>query len=282
MALLTVSDMTVKFDDFTAVDSASFSIESGQTLAVVGESGSGKSVTALSIMRLVELGTRAKITSGSIEFKRQDGTRLDLLHQDEESMRKIRGNEISMIFQEPLTSLNPVYPVGEQIAEAVRIHEGLDRRAAMARAREMFDLVRIPEADKRIGQYPHEMSGGMRQRVMIGIALACNPRLLIADEPTTALDVTIQAQILGLIRQLQVDTGTAVMLITHDMGVVAESADHVVVMNRSKVVETGDVDTIFHDPKESYTQGLLSAVPQLGSMAGKSEPEPFHLAGSLK
>ena len=233
-------------------------------------------------MRLVELGTRAKITSGSIEFKRQDGTRLDLLHQDEESMRKIRGNEISMIFQEPLTSLNPVYPVGEQIAEAVRIHEGLDRRTAMARAREMFDLVRIPEADKRIGQYPHEMSGGMRQRVMIGIALACNPRLLIADEPTTALDVTIQAQILGLIRQLQVDTGTAVMLITHDMGVVAESADHVVVMNRSKVVETGDVDTIFHDPKESYTQGLLSAVPQLGSMAGKSEPEPFHLAGSLK
>ncbi|MBR12695.1 MAG: glutathione ABC transporter ATP-binding protein GsiA, partial [Acidimicrobiaceae bacterium] len=171
MALLTVSDMTVKFDDFTAVDSASFSIESGQTLAVVGESGSGKSVTALSIMRLVELGTRAKITSGSIEFKRQDGTRLDLLHQDEESMRKIRGNEISMIFQEPLTSLNPVYPVGEQIAEAVRIHEGLDRRTAMARAREMFDLVRIPEADKRIGQYPHEMSGGMRQRVMIGIAL---------------------------------------------------------------------------------------------------------------
>jgi len=282
MALLTVSDMTVKFDDFTAVDSASFSIESGQTLAVVGESGSGKSVTALSIMRLVELGTRAKITSGSIEFKRQDGARLDLLHQDEETMRKIRGNEISMIFQEPLTSLNPVYPVGEQIAEAVRIHEGLDRRAAMARAREMFDLVRIPEADKRIGQYPHEMSGGMRQRVMIGIALACNPRLLIADEPTTALDVTIQAQILGLIRQLQVDTGTAVMLITHDMGVVAESADHVVVMNRSKVVETGDVDTIFHDPKEPYTQGLLSAVPQLGSMAGKSEPEPFHLAGSLE
>ena len=282
MALLTVSDMTVKFDDFTAVDSVSFSIESGQTLAVVGESGSGKSVTALSIMRLVELGTRAKITSGSIEFKSQDGTRLDLLHQDEESMRKIRGNEISMIFQEPLTSLNPVYPVGEQIAEAVRIHEGLDRKAAMARAREMFDLVRIPEADKRIGQYPHEMSGGMRQRVMIGIALACNPRLLIADEPTTALDVTIQAQILGLIRQLQVDTGTAVMLITHDMGVVAESADHVVVMNRSKVVETGDVDTIFHDPKEPYTQGLLSAVPQLGSMAGKSEPEPFHLAGSLE
>ncbi|MEC8998951.1 MAG: ABC transporter ATP-binding protein [Actinomycetota bacterium] len=274
--------MTVKFDDFTAVDSASFAIETGKTLAVVGESGSGKSVTALSIMRLVELGTRAKVTSGSIEFERDDGSRLDLLRQDEETMRHIRGNEISMIFQEPLTSLNPVYPVGDQVAEAVRIHHGVDKKASMARAREMFDLVRIPEADKRIGQYPHEMSGGMRQRIMIAIALACDPRLLIADEPTTALDVTIQAQILGLIKQLQVDTGTAVMLITHDMGVVAEVADHVVVMNRSKVVETGDVDTIFHEPREPYTQGLLSAVPQLGSMTGKAEPEPFHLAGSLK
>ncbi|MED6328635.1 MAG: ABC transporter ATP-binding protein [Actinomycetota bacterium] len=282
MALLTVTDMTVKFDDFTAVDSASFAIEAGETLAVVGESGSGKSVTALSIMRLVELGTRAKVTSGSIEFERDDGSRLDLLRQDEETMRHIRGNEISMIFQEPLTSLNPVYPVGDQVAEAVRIHHGVDKKASMARAREMFDLVRIPEADKRIGQYPHEMSGGMRQRIMIAIALACDPRLLIADEPTTALDVTIQAQILGLIKQLQVDTGTAVMLITHDMGVVAEVADHVVVMNRSKVVETGDVDTIFHEPREPYTQGLLSAVPQLGSMTGKAEPEPFHLAGSLK
>ncbi len=282
MALLTVTDLTVKFDEFTAVDSASFAIESGETLAVVGESGSGKSVTALSIMRLVEQGTRAKIANGTIEYERADGSRIDLLAQDEDTMQDIRGNAISMIFQEPLTSLNPVYPVGEQIAEAVRIHEGVDKKAAMARAREMFDLVRIPEADKRIGQYPHEMSGGMRQRVMIGIALACNPRLLIADEPTTALDVTIQAQILGLIKQLQVDTGTAVMLITHDMGVVAEVADHVVVMNRSKVVETGDVDTIFHAPREPYTQGLLSAVPQLGSMAGKAEPEAFHLAGSLK
>ena len=206
---------------------------------------------------------------------------MDLLAQSEDSMRGIRGNDISMIFQEPLTSLNPVYPVGEQIAEAVRIHDGLNRKAAKARAREMFDLVRIPEADKRIGQYPHEMSGGMRQRVMIGIALACNPRLLIADEPTTALDVTIQAQILGLIKQLQVDTGTAVMLITHDMGVVAEVADHVVVMNRSEVVETGDVDTIFHNPPAPYTQGLLSAVPQLGPLTARAEPEPFPLAGRL-
>ena len=275
MALLTVTDLTVKFDDFTAVDSASFAIEPGETLGVVGESGSGKSVTALSIMRLVEQGTRARITSGSVEFEKADGQHVDLLAQDERTMQSIRGNDISMIFQEPLTSLNPVYSVGEQIAEAVRIHQGLGRKAAAVRAREMFDLVRIPEADKRIGQYPHEMSGGMRQRVMIAIALACDPRLLIADEPTTALDVTIQAQILGLIKQRQ-------MLITHDMGVVAEVADHVVVMNRSRVVETGDVDQIFHDPREPYTRGLLSAVPQLGSMAGKSEPEPFHLAGSLR
>ena len=281
MALLTVTDLTVKFDDFTAVDSASFSIESGETLAVVGESGSGKSVTALSIMRLVEQGTRAKIAAGSIDYQRADGSVVNLLDQDERTMRGIRGNDISMIFQEPLTSLNPVYPVGDQIAEAARIHQGMNKKASMVRAREMFDLVRIPEADKRIGQYPHEMSGGMRQRVMIAIALACDPRLLIADEPTTALDVTIQAQILGLIKQLQVDTGTAVLLITHDMGVVAEVADNVVVMNRSKVVETGDVDQIFHDPQEPYTKGLLSAVPQLGSMTGKSEPEPFHLAGSL-
>jgi len=281
MALLTVTDLTVKFDDFTAVDSASFAIESGETLAVVGESGSGKSVTALSIMRLVEQGTRAKIAAGSIDFQRADGSVVNLLDQDERTMRGIRGNDISMIFQEPLTSLNPVYPVGDQIAEAARIHQGMNKKASMVKAREMFDLVRIPEADKRIGQYPHEMSGGMRQRVMIAIALACDPRLLIADEPTTALDVTIQAQILGLIKQLQVDTGTAVLLITHDMGVVAEVADNVVVMNRSKVVETGDVDQIFHDPQEPYTKGLLSAVPQLGSMTGKAEPEPFHLAGSL-
>jgi len=228
------------------------------------------------------VGTRAKITRGRVELEMPNGSILDLLTQDEPTMRNIRGNQIAMIFQEPLTSLNPVYPVGEQIAEAVRIHEGLGRKVAMARAREMFDLVRIPEADKRIGQYPHEMSGGMRQRVMIAIALCCGPRLLIADEPTTALDVTIQAQILGLIKQLQVETGTAVMLITHDMGVIAEVADRVVVMNQSRIVEQGPVDQIFHSPREPYTQGLLSAVPRLGSMAGRDEPEAFHLAGSLR
>lgn len=282
MALLALNDLTVTFDDLVAVDSVTFDIEPGETLGVVGESGSGKSVTALSIMRLIEMGTRAKITRGRAEFTMPDGSILDLLTQDEATMRSIRGNQIAMIFQEPLTSLNPVYPVGEQIAEALRIHEGSSRREAMSRAREMFDLVRIPEADKRIGQYPHEMSGGMRQRVMIAIALCCGPRLLIADEPTTALDVTIQAQILGLIKQLQVETGTAVMLITHDMGVIAEVADRVVVMNQSRVVEQGPVDQIFHSAREPYTQGLLSAVPRLGSMAGKDAPEAFHLAGTLQ
>ena len=282
MALLAVDNLTVTFDEFTAVDSVGFTIEPGETLGVVGESGSGKSVTALSIMRLIEMGTRAKIADGRVELEMPDGSILDLLTQDEPTMRSIRGNQIAMIFQEPLTSLNPVYPVGEQIAEAVRIHEGLGRKVAMARAREMFDLVLIPEADKRIGQYPHEMSGGMRQRVMIAIALCCEPRLLIADEPTTALDVTIQAQILGLIKQLQVETGTAVILITHDMGVIAEVADRVVVMNQSRVVEQGPVEQIFHSATEPYTQGLLSAVPRLGSMAGKDEPEAFHLAGSLR
>ena len=282
MALLALNDLTVTFDDLTAVDSVSFTIEPGETLGVVGESGSGKSVTALSIMRLIEMGTRAKITRGQAEFTMPDGSTIDLLTQNEATMRGIRGNQIAMIFQEPLTSLNPVYPVGEQIAESLRIHERLSRKAAMARARQMFDLVRIPEADKRIRQYPHEMSGGMRQRIMIAVALCCGPRLLIADEPTTALDVTIQAQILGLIKQLQVETGTAVMLITHDMGVIAEVADRVVVMNQSKVVEQGPVDQIFHSAKEPYTQGLISAVPRLGSMAGKDDPEAFHLAGNLQ
>ncbi|MDG1988925.1 MAG: ABC transporter ATP-binding protein [Acidimicrobiales bacterium] len=281
MPLLSVTDLTVTFDEFTAVDSVGFTIEPGETLGVVGESGSGKSVTALSIMRLVEMGTRAKITRGRVELKMHDGSTLDLLGQDEPTMRSIRGNQIAMIFQAPLTSLNPVYPVGEQIAEAVRIHDGSNRKTSMARAREMFDLVRIPEADKRIGQYPHEMSGGMRQRIMIAIGLCCGPRLLIADEPTTALDVTIQAQILGLIKQLQVETGTAMMLITHDMGVIAEVADRVVVMNQSKIVEQGPVDEIFHSPREAYTRGLLSAVPKLGSMAGHDGPKPFNLAGDL-
>ncbi len=275
--LLSVRDLTVTFGSFTAVDRVSFDIHAGQTLAVVGESGSGKSVTALSIMRLVELGTRGKIENGEILFRTPEGDVIDLVQQDEDRMRHIRGNAISMIFQEPLTSLNPVYSVGDQVAEAVILHQGLDKQAANERVLEMFQLVRIPEPEKRMAQFPHEMSGGMRQRVMIAMALSCGPKVLIADEPTTALDVTIQAQILGLMRDLREQTGAAVLIITHDMGVVAEVADEVVVMNRAKVVERGPVTDIFENPAEPYTQALLASVPRLGSMTGIAEPEPFDL-----
>lgn len=275
--LLSVRDLTVTFGSFTAVEDVSFDIHAGQTLAVVGESGSGKSVTALSIMRLVELGTRGRIESGEILFRTPAGDVIDLVGQDEDQMREIRGNQISMIFQEPLTSLNPVYSVGDQVAEAVILHQGLDKEAANERVLEMFSLVRIPEPEKRMAQFPHEMSGGMRQRVMIAMALSCDPKVLIADEPTTALDVTIQAQILGLMRDLREQTGAAVLIITHDMGVVAEVADDVVVMNRSKVVERGPVTQIFEAPAEPYTQALLASVPRLGSMSGRDEPAPFDL-----
>ena len=275
--LLSVRDLTVTFGSFTAVDRVSFDIHAGQTLAVVGESGSGKSVTALSVMRLVELGTRGKIENGEILFRTPEGDVVDLVQQDEEPMRRIRGNQISMIFQEPLTSLNPVYSVGDQVAEAVILHQGLDKEAADERVLEMFQLVRIPEPEKRMAQYPHEMSGGMRQRVMIAMALSCGPKVLIADEPTTALDVTIQAQILGLMRDLREQTGAAVLIITHDMGVVAEVADEVVVMNRAKVVERGPVTEIFENPAEPYTQALLASVPRLGAMTGLAEPAPFDL-----
>ena len=275
--LLSVRGLTVTFGSFTAVEDVSFDIHAGQTLAVVGESGSGKSVTALSIMRLVELGTRGKIEHGEILFRTPDGDMIDLVQQSEDAMRAIRGNQISMIFQEPLTSLNPVYSVGDQVAEAVILHQGLDRDAANERVLEMFRLVRIPEAEKRMAQFPHEMSGGMRQRVMIAMALSCDPKVLIADEPTTALDVTIQAQILGLMRDLREQTGAAVLIITHDMGVVAEVADDVVVMNRARVVERGPVTQIFESAAEPYTQALLASVPRLGSMAGRDEPAPFDL-----
>jgi glutathione transport system ATP-binding protein len=277
--LLSVRDLVVSFDDFVAVDGVSFDLHDGQTLAVVGESGSGKSVTALSIMRLVELGTRASIDRGEIIFRNDDGSIVDLRTQSESAMRSIRGNHISMIFQEPLTSLNPVYTAGNQVAEAVMLHQGLDKGEAQARALEMFELVRIPEAKRRLKEYPHQMSGGMRQRVMIAMALSCDPKVLIADEPTTALDVTIQAQILGLMRDLQHETNAAVLIITHDMGVVAEVADDVVVMNRSKLVEQGSVYDIFEQPQQPYTKALLAAVPQLGSMAGRAEPARFDLVG---
>ncbi len=277
--LLSINDLTVAFDDFVAVSGVSFDVHEGQTLAVVGESGSGKSVTALSIMRLVELGTRAKITRGEILFRTPGGQTIDLVTEPEPSMRQIRGNQISMIFQEPLTSLNPVYTVGNQVAEAVMLHQDVGKAEAQARALEMFELVRIPEAKRRLKEYPHQMSGGMRQRVMIAMALSCDPTVLIADEPTTALDVTIQAQILALMRDLQSETNAAVIIITHDMGVVAEVADDVVVMNRSKVVEQGSVYDVFEKPAEPYTKALLASVPQLGSMAGTTEPSRFDLVG---
>ena len=274
---LSVRGLTVAFDDFVAVNDVSFDLHDGATLAVVGESGSGKSVTALSIMRLIEIGTRAEIRGGEVHFRHDDGKVEDLLQLPEPQMRSIRGDRISMIFQEPLTSLNPVYTVGSQIGEALRLHLGMNRREARERTLEMLNRVRIPDASRRIDQYPHEMSGGMRQRVMIAMALACDPAILIADEPTTALDVTIQAQILALIAEMQRETGAAVLIITHDMGVVAEVADEVVVMQRSRVVERGGVSDIFNRPTEPYTQSLLAAVPRLGSMAGLDDPQRFDL-----
>ena len=275
--LLSVRNLTVTFGSFTAVEDLSFDIHEGQTLAVVGESGSGKSVTALSIMRLVELGTRGKIEGGEVLFRTPSGDVIDLVQQSESTMRGIRGNQISLIFQEPLTSLNPVFTVGNQVAEAVILHQGLSKAEARERVLETFRLVRIPDPEQRLDQYPHELSGGMRQRVMIAMALSCDPKILIADEPTTALDVTIQAQILGLMRDLREKTGAAVLIITHDMGVVAEVADEVVVMNQSRLVERGSVYDVFENPAEDYTRALLASVPRLGSMAGTNTPSPFEL-----
>ncbi len=241
-----------------AVDGVNFELGAGRTLGVVGESGSGKSVTALSVMGLID-------HPGSIEKESSilfEGRELTTLSERE--FASVRGNQISMIFQEPMTSLNPVYSVGDQIAEAVRIHEKVDEKAALARALEMLELVGIPEASRRLKDYPHQMSGGMRQRVMIAMALACNPRLLIADEPTTALDVTIQAQILDLMQDLRDRLGMAIMLITHDLGVVAEMCDDVVVMYAGRVVEQGPVDQVFRSPQHPYTEALLQSIPMLG------------------
>ena len=259
--LLRVRNLTVTFGSFTAVDRVSFDLHEGQTLAVVGESGSGKSVTALSIMRLVELGTRGKIENGEILFRQPNGEVIDLVQQREDDMREIRGNAISMIFQEPLTSLNPVYPVGDQVAEAVMLHQGLDKVEAAERVLEMFRLVRIPEPEKRMAQYPHEMSGGMRQRVMIAMALSCDPKVLIADEPTTALDVTIQAQILSEVQKLARMHGTALIWITHDLSVVAGLADEVAVMYAGRIVEHGPVDAVLDAPLHPYTVGLIDSLP---------------------
>ena len=244
-----------------AVDGVSFVVHAGETVAIVGESGCGKSVTSLSILRLIA-SPPGRTVAGSIRFEGRD-----LLALSEPEMRKVRGNEISMIFQEPMTSLNPVLTVGRQIAEALTLHRGLARDAAQARAVEMLALVNIPEPARRVREYPHQLSGGMRQRVMIAMALACNPKLLIADEPTTALDVTIQAQILDLMRGLKEKTGAAIVLITHDLGVVAEMAQRVVVMYAGRKVEEAPVGALFAHPRHPYTQGLLNSIPRLGAAA---------------
>ncbi|MDX2499648.1 MAG: ABC transporter ATP-binding protein [Deltaproteobacteria bacterium] len=241
-----------------AVDNVNLTIRSGETLGLVGESGCGKSVTAHSIIRLIP-DPPGKIESGEIFF---DGN--NLLKFSESEMRKIRGNQISMIFQEPMTSLNPVFPVGDQVGEVIRLHQRLSRRDTRKRVLETFHLVGIPAAESRLDDYPHQMSGGMRQRVMIAMALACNPKLMIADEPTTALDVTIQAQILDLMNKLKDETGAAILFITHDLGVIAEMAQNVAVMYAGKIMEYTDVKTIFADPKNPYTVGLLESIPVLG------------------
>lgn len=240
-----------------AVNKVSFSLKKGETLGIVGESGSGKSITSLSLLRLIP-SPPGKIVGGNIYFKGED-----LLTKTDKQMRSIRGNEISMIFQEPMTSLNPVYSVGEQIAEVIRLHQNLGKKEAWQKAVDMLKLVGIPSPEKRAKQEPHELSGGMRQRVMIAMALACHPEVLIADEPTTALDVTIQAQILELIKNLQKEFGTAVILITHDLGVVYESCDRVAVMYAGKIVEYTTAKELFENPKHPYTIGLLNSLPRL-------------------
>ena len=272
MPLLTVTDLKTYFrtDDgvVRAVDGVSFHVDQGETLGIVGESGSGKSVSALSIMRLIPQ-PPGEIQPGSrIVFDCERGEE-DLAKADERRMRQIRGNDIAMIFQEPMTSLNPVFRVGDQIMESLELHQRLSGRAARAKAIEMLRLVGIPSPEQRVDEYPHQLSGGMRQRVMIAMALACDPKLLIADEPTTALDVTIQAQILDLLNRLQAELGMSIILITHDLGVVAETCDRVVVMYAGQVFEEGDVDDVFHSPQNPYTEGLLRSIPRLGKAGGR-------------
>ena len=262
------------------VEDVSFDINPGETVCVVGESGSGKSVSSLSLMRLVEFGG-GQIAGGELLFDRggNHGGVIDVSKAGDNVMRTIRGNEIGMIFQEPMTSLNPVFTVGRQLTEGLRVHKGMSKEQATERALDLLRQVRIPEPERRLTQYPHELSGGMRQRVVIAMALACEPRLLIADEPTTALDVTIQAEILALIDRLKRETGTAVLFITHDMAVVAQMADRVVVMFRGNKVEEGPVEQIFETPTHDYTKALLAAVPKLGEMKGTTAPMRMRLMG---
>jgi ABC-type glutathione transport system ATPase component len=281
-ALVTVDHLKVAFatdgGTVVGVEDVSFSIQPGETVCVVGESGSGKSVTSLSLMRLVEFGGGV-IAGGGLTFVRPDGSTLDVAKASPEVMQAVRGNEIGMIFQEPMTSLNPVFTVERQLTDGLMLHKGLSMDAARTRALDLLRSVRIPEPERRLRQYPHELSGGMRQRVVIAMAMACEPRLLIADEPTTALDVTIQAEILALINRLKREQGMAVLFITHDMAVVAQMADRVVVMYRGRIVETGTVTEIFENPREDYTKALLAAVPKLGEMTGKPAPERMRIMG---
>lgn len=281
--ILSVRDMVVEFGvndaAVRAVDSLSFDLHANKTLAIVGESGSGKSISSLALLGLLKhIG--GKITSGSIAFKSSLlGETVDLVQAPEPVLRKIRGNEIAMIFQEPMTSLNPVFTIGAQMSETLAVHQNLNKKDARAKALEFLDLVRLPNAKRLLDNFPHQLSGGMRQRVMIAMALCCQPKILIADEPTTALDVTIQAQILHIIRDLQAEMGTSVIFISHDMGVVSEMADDVLVMKASKFVETGTVRDVLGAPKEAYTRALLAAVPKIGSMTGTNAPQQFDIPG---
>jgi peptide/nickel transport system ATP-binding protein/glutathione transport system ATP-binding protein len=280
--LASFENLRVEFDTkdgkVVAVEDISFEIKPQQTVCLVGESGSGKSVSSLSMMRLVEFGG-GSLAGGKLFFNRGDKGLIDVAVSKQSQMRQIRGNEIGMIFQEPMTALNPVFTVERQLTEGLMVHKGFSKKEAKKRALELMTMARIPEPERRLKQFPHELSGGMRQRVVIAIALACQPRLLIADEPTTALDVTIQAEILALINRLKEETGTAVMFITHDMAVVAQMADRVVVMYQGKKVEEGTVHEIFNNAQHEYTKSLLSAVPKLGEMASKKYPEPMRLVG---
>ena len=269
--LLSVEGLSVEFGANRVVEDLSFAVEPGKTVAIVGESGSGKSVTSLSVMRLADM-MGARFAGGRIMFGGKD-----LLQASQKEMRSVRGKEVAMIFQEPMTSLNPVFTIGDQICEVLVLHEKLGKAAAIEEARRLLDMVRLPDSGELLKRYPHQLSGGMRQRVMIAMALACRPKLLIADEPTTALDVTIQAQILNIVRDLQKTLGMAMVFITHDMGVVAEMADDVVVMWKGRKVEEGPVREIFANPQHPYTRTLLAAVPRLGSMTGEAFPKRMPL-----
>ena len=281
-SIVKIENLRVEFQTkagtVVGVEDVSFDINPGETVCVVGESGSGKSVSSLALMRLIEYGG-GDIAGGRLLFDRKDAGTINLSETDQDLMRTIRGNEIGMIFQEPMTALNPVFTVGKQLTEGLRLHKNMSKAQAEARALDLMRQVRIPEPERRLKQYPHELSGGMRQRVVIAMALACEPRLLIADEPTTALDVTIQAEILALMDRLKRETGTAVMFITHDMAVVAQMADRVVVMFRGNKVEEGTVEEIFENPQHPYTKSLLAAVPKLGEMTGTDLPRPMRLLG---